>query len=40
MDVENPELYDWTFMGIGVVLILVGWLIARSTPRARVPARA
>jgi uncharacterized membrane protein len=39
MDVENPELYDWTFTGIGVVLILVGWLIARSTPRAGVRAR-
>jgi uncharacterized membrane protein len=40
MDVDNPEVYDWAFAGIGVVLMLAGWVVARSTPRAPFPSRA
>lgn len=29
--VSNPEVYDWTFFGIGLVLIAVGSVFARST---------
>ncbi|HZJ50435.1 MAG TPA: DUF2243 domain-containing protein [Actinomycetota bacterium] len=28
--VENPELYDWTFFAIGLVLIAIGTLVLRS----------
>jgi uncharacterized membrane protein len=29
-DVENPDVYDWAFFGIGLVLIAVGALVLRS----------
>jgi uncharacterized membrane protein len=32
MDVENPEVYDWAFAALGVVLIAAGWAVARSSP--------
>lgn len=38
--VSNPEVYDWSFFGIGLVLIGAGWLVARSTRRRERPARA
>jgi uncharacterized membrane protein len=28
--VENPEVYDWTFFSIGLVLIAIGILVLRS----------
>jgi uncharacterized membrane protein len=28
--VENPEVYDWTFFAIGLVLIAIGTLVLRS----------
>ena len=31
MDADNPEVYDWVFAAIGVVLIALGWLVARDT---------
>jgi uncharacterized membrane protein len=40
MDVDNPEVYDWAFTGIGVVLIVAGWLVLPATPRAERPAAA
>lgn len=40
MDVDNPEVHDWAFTGLGVVLILAGWLVLRATPRAEWPAAA
>jgi uncharacterized membrane protein len=36
--VSNPEVYDWTFFGIGVALIAAGWLFARPTRRTERPA--
>ncbi|HEX2111773.1 MAG TPA: DUF2243 domain-containing protein [Gaiellaceae bacterium] len=33
MHVDNPEVYDWAFAAMGVVLIAVGWAVARSGPR-------
>ena len=30
MGVENPGVYDWAFTGIGVVLIVAGWLVLRG----------
>jgi uncharacterized membrane protein len=38
--VSNPEVYDWAFFGIGLVLIAAGWLVAWSTRRRARPARA
>lgn len=40
MDVDNPEIYDWTFTGIGIVLVLVGWVVTRFTPRAEPSSRS
>jgi uncharacterized membrane protein len=33
MHVDNPEVYDWAFAAMGVVLIAVGWAVARSGAR-------
>jgi uncharacterized membrane protein len=33
MRVDNPEVYDWAFAAMGVVLIAVGWAVARSRAR-------
>jgi uncharacterized membrane protein len=38
-NVPNPEIYDWTFFAIGLVLIGGGWLLGPSTRRAEQPAR-
>jgi uncharacterized membrane protein len=40
MDVDNPEVYDWAFSGIGVGLIAAGSLVLRSTPRVERPGPA
>ncbi len=34
MDAENPEVYDWAFAALGLVLIAAGWAVARSAPPA------
>ena len=38
--VENPELYDWAFFGIGLVLITAGYVIVRVAPRRAAVAGA
>jgi uncharacterized membrane protein len=38
--VQNPEVYDWVFFGIGVVLIAGGvWVIRQASPRRASLAR-
>ena len=39
-DTANPEVYDWTFFAIGLVLIAAGWLLVRATRRVERPAPA
>jgi uncharacterized membrane protein len=33
--VENYQVYDWSFFGIGVVFVLTGWALLRSRPPYR-----
>ncbi len=37
MDAENPDLYDWAFAALGVVLIAAGWAVARSARPTEPP---
>jgi uncharacterized membrane protein len=38
--VPDPEVYDWAFFAIGLVLIAAGWLLIRSARRRERPAHA
>ena len=38
-DVDNPEVYDWTFSAIGIALIALGLAVARQQDGARHASR-